>query len=232
MRPHRQILVAILTVAAAPVARAQSADSTAYTRRPEIRFALMSDGITRAMAVETSPSFKRSTRLNGVEFLARSTKSGGVQLRYVKGDLGGPTSDASSGPLEYVDGRVFIGPRKFAVALGYLGRSQNFNQAKRRFDLARGGLNMTYHFDGAGVGFNFAGSYLRTVTKTKADSLEAEGFEGETGVLYAVPKLPVFLQLGYRRELFRIFKESDTIRREEVSGVLLSLGLQYGLSTR
>lgn len=232
MRAHRQYLVALLTMAAVSAAQAQSADSTAFTNRPEIRFALLSDGITRAMAVDENPSFKRSTRLNGVEFVARSTKSGGVQLRYVKGQLDGPLSDASSGPLEYVDGRVFIGPRKFAVGLGYLGRSQNFNQTKRRFDLARGGLNMTYHFDGAGLGFNFAGSYLRTVTKTKADSLEAEGFEGETGVLYAVPRLPVFLQLGYRRELFRIFKEDATLRREEVSGVLLSLGVQYGLSTR
>ena len=232
MRTQRLATVATLMVIAASDSRAQSSDSSAYTRRPEVRFGFMSDGFTRAMSEGANPSFKRSGRLNGVEFLARSVKSGGVQLRYMKGELDGPSLDASSGPLEYVDGRVFIGPRKFAVGLGYLGRSQNVNQEKRRFDLARGGLNMTYQFEGAGIGFNFAGSYLRTVTKAKVDSLEADGFEGETGVVYAVPRVPVYLHLGYRRELFRIFKESDTVRREEVSGVLLSIGVQYGLSTR
>lgn len=232
MRGQGLVWLAMGVMLSASATRAQGVDTTAYTRRPEVRFAVMTDGITRAMSLDDKPSFKRASRLNGVEFVARSIRSGGVQLRYMKGDLDGPTTDASAGPLEYVDGRLLIGPRNFAVGLGYRGRTQTFNQEKRRFDLARGGVQMTYQFEGAGVGFTFAGSYLRTVTKSKVDSLEAEGFEGETGVLYAVPKLPVFLQLGYRRELFRVFRKDDTLQREEVSGVLLSLGVQYGLSTR
>jgi hypothetical protein len=231
MRTARMLLISALTISATNIAHAQ-ADSTSYTRRPEIRFGVVTDGVTRAMSLGESPSFKRSTRLNGVEFLARSVNSGGVQLKYMKGELDGALTDDSAGPLEYVDGRFLIGGRKFAAALGYLGRTQNLNEEKRRFDMGRGGVQMTYQFEGAGIGFNFAGSYLRTVKKTKADSLEAEGFEGETSVLYSVPRLPVYVQLGYRRELFRLFKDDATLRREEVSGVLLSLGVQYGLSTR
>ena len=207
-------------------------DSTAYTSKPEIRFGLVSDGVTRAMSLAGAPPFKQTARLNGVDFLARSTKSGGIQARYLKGEFDGPLTDASAGPLEYIDGRVLIGPRKFAVHLGYLGRTQNYNEEKRRFDLARGGVQMTYQFEGAGIGLNLAGSYLRTITKAKDDSLEADGFEGETSLLYAVPRVPVFVQLGYRREIFNISKESNNLRREEVSGVLLSVGVHYGLSTR
>jgi hypothetical protein len=231
MRPIYLLFATTLTATAAVTAHAQ-ADSTSYTRRPEIRFGVISDGITRAMAFGDSPSFKRSSRITGVEFLARSIGSGGVQLRYAKGELDGASTDDSAGPLEYVDGRFLIGPRKFALAVGYLGRTQNVSSEKRRFDMARGGAQMTYQFEGAGIGFNLAGSYLRTVKKEKVDSLEAEGFEGETSVLYAIPRLPVYVQLGYRRELFRLFKDDATLRREEVSGVMLSLGVQYGLSTR
>ncbi|HUQ80433.1 MAG TPA: hypothetical protein VM076_04825 [Gemmatimonadaceae bacterium] len=207
-------------------------DSTAYTSKPEVRFGLTSDGVTRAMSLAGAPPFKQTTRLNGVEFMARSPKSGGIQARYTKGEFDGPLSDASAGPLEYIDGRLLVGPRKFAVHVGYLGRTQNYNEKKRRFDLARGGAQMTYQFEGAGVGLNLAGSYLRTITKAKNDSLEADGFEGETSLLYAVPRFPVFVQLGYRREIFNISKENTNLRREEVSGVLMSIGVHYGLSTR
>ena len=231
MRPLHYFAVGALALGIAP-SIASSQDSTTYTRKPEVRFGLVSDGVTRAMSLSGAPPFKQTSRLNGVEFMARSPKSGGFQARYMKGEFDGPLTDASAGPLEYIDGRLLVGPRKFAVHLGYLGRTQNYNEEKRRFDLARGGVQMTYQFEGAGVGFNVGGSYLRTVTKTKADSLEADGFEGETSLLYAVPKVPVFVQLGYRREVFNISKDSNNLRREEVSGVLLSIGVQYGLSTR
>jgi hypothetical protein len=97
---------------------------------------------------------------------------------------------------------------------------------------ARGGVRIGQEFAGAGVQIAGALFYGRSVHKIGADSLLGEGFEGETTVLYYPPYLPVFAQIGYRREILTTWNSSRLHLREEVSRLTFTIGLQYGLPAR
>jgi hypothetical protein len=193
----------------------------------------LSSPIKRAISGATGPVSISSASLTGGEFWALDGSGGaGIMVRYASGTLDGAASSLSSGKLEYLDGRVLLGERKLALILGYTMRTQAYGGEDRSFNLPRAGIQGGYHFAGSGVVLRAAGSYLRTVKRADSDSLEADGIEGETAFLFVPPRVPFYVELGYRRELFNLKKAKNVVRREEVGGVMLSIGMQYGLSTR
>ncbi|MBK8056877.1 MAG: hypothetical protein IPK33_03045 [Gemmatimonadetes bacterium] len=173
-----------------------------------------------------------SGTLSGAELWYGDDDGSAVMLRYQSGTLRGAPTALSSGKVAYLDSRVMLGNHAFALVGGYTMRTMRYEGTDRRFHLPRAGLRAGYRFAGSGVTLRAAGSYVRTTAKAKADSVEADGLDGETAVLYIPPRLPLYVELGYRRELFNLRREGEVFRREEMGGVLLSVGLQYGLSTR
>lgn len=211
---------------------AQGNDTTAYTRKPEVRFGGLSMRLARAVAAANGAVTRADANLAGVEFVAKDAGGAGVQLRYAASEIAGSPSSTAAGKLEYVDGKLFIGSRMFAVTTGYRLRTFRYPLTDRRLHLAHAGAQAGYRFAGAGVELAASGSYLRSLRKDKSDSLETSGLEGETSITYAVPRLPLYLGLGYRRELFDLKRGNTFPRREELGGLMLTIGVQTGLSTR
>jgi hypothetical protein len=87
-------------------------------------------------------------------------------------------------------------------------------------------------FEGAGLVLNVGAYYLRTIKPVKSDSLEADALEAESSLIYAPPRWPAYVQVGYRREVVNLKKEKDVLRREELGKFVLGIGFQTGLSAR
>jgi hypothetical protein len=89
------------------------------------------------------------------------------------------------------------------------------------------------HFAGAGVHVKAGVNYRRMLSEAEQDSVTGSGLEARTSVVYVPPRLPVFLELGYRRDVMAFSDPSKiVVRREETSSVIISIGLQSGLSVR
>jgi hypothetical protein len=71
------------------------------------------------------------------------------------------------------------------------------------------------------VSVNGSAYFPGNLASDQPDKLK--GWEGETDILYVVPKVPIFVQLGYRTEYFSLDK-----RAEHLSGVLFGTGLWLG----
>lgn len=231
---HRLIAVVALGLsAAATTMHAQaSTDSTGYSRKPEIRFGGLAMRLARAVAAPSDPVSTVDANLTGVEFVAKDNGGAGIQLRYASAEIAGPATSIASGKLEYVDGKLIIGSKAFALTTGYRLRTFRYPVSDRRMHFAHAGAQAGYRFHGAGLELNAGASYFRSLKKDKVDSLQVTGLEGETSVMYTVPRLPLYVGLGYRREVFDLKRGGVFPRREELGGLLLTVGVQSGLGTR
>jgi hypothetical protein len=223
------LAVAVLTSSAA---MAQEPDSIGFSKRPDVRFGGLTMRMARAVADPTGNVARADANLSGVEFVAKEHGGAGIQLRYASAEVAGAATSIASGKLEYVDGKLIIGGRAFAFTTGYRLRTFRYPLTERRMHYAHGGVQAGYRFDGAGVELMVAGSYFRSIKKGAVDSLETAGFEGESMIMYTVPRLPLYATLGYRRELFDLKRGTSFPRREELGGLLLGIGVQTGLGTR
>jgi hypothetical protein len=228
IRPwHLGALAAIAVQAAA-----QSTHSSTYTPTPEVRFGATVTPTKRAASAATALVSEAQTSLKGVEFLLRASGGSGLVVRYEAGTLPGSVSNPASGKFELIDGHLLIGERSFAVIAGYTLRTSAFSGRDNRLGLARAGIQVGRFFPGAGFEVTLDGSYVRTPQKDKVDSVEADGIEVQTALTYIPPRVPLYVQLGYRRETFNLKKEDLVLRREELSKLILTVGVQYGLLVR
>jgi hypothetical protein len=232
MTPRLAAALVLLNVVAFGSAEGQGSDSTGYKKRPEVRFGALAMRLARAVAAPGSPVTTADANLAGVEFVAKDDDGAGVHLRYAAAEIAGPATSVSAGKLEYVDGKLIIGSKAFAVTAGYRLRTFRYPQVDRRMHFAHAGAQAGYRFHGAGIELNVAGSYFRSVKKDAVDSLQVSGWEGESSIMYTVPRLPLYVGLGYRRELFDLRRDTAFPRREELGGLLLTVGVQAGLGTR
>ena len=181
----------------------------------------LSSNRTTATATTTSPS---SPSMIGAEFALRSHNGGGIVLRYASGTTT-PTK------MSLFDGRVEIGSRTVALELGYLLRSETGAGVTTTTGYARAGFRTAFHFGSSGVVAELEGSYFRDPTQEKS-GVTGSGIAGESSVLYTPPKVPFFVQLGFRREAWS-FTYTGTpvnpVTAEEWSTVVLGVGFQLGL---
>lgn len=225
-------LLMTLGVIAPGLLTAQTADSTGYTRKPEVRFGGMAMRLHRAVTGVSGPVARADVDLKGAEFVAKDAGGAGVQLRYAVADIAGSASSMAAGKLEYVDGRLIIGSKSFAVTTGYRLRTFRYPAVDKRVGLAQAGAQAGYRFAGSGLELVASGTYYRTVKKDAKDSLEVSGLEGETAIMYTAPRVPLYVSLGYRRELFDLKRGETFPRREELGGLIFAVGVQAGLNTR
>lgn len=228
---NARILLSLMVVTATTLP-AQDADSTAYTRTPEFRFGGFLSSTKRAASAATGAVFSAQSSLKGVEFLARASGGAAIGARYETGTLPGSSASLASDEYELIDGHVLVGDRSLAFILGYLSRTTSTLVEDKRLALARAGIHLARFFPGSGLEVSVNGSYVRTPVKDKVDSLFADGIEGQTAITYVPPRGPFYLQLAYRRETFELKRDESVVRREELSKLILTVGVQYGLSVR
>ena len=94
-----------------------------------------------------------------------------------------------------------------------------------QFDIGIVGVSSTMAIGGSGLRTNIAGAFYAPGGQSK-DKVKS-GLEGEASILYHLPVVPLFLQVGYRTELFTT-KSGTRETPEEVRGVRIGGGLQLG----
>jgi hypothetical protein len=160
-----------------------------------------------------------------VEFVAHGTDIG-VHLRYASSADGG--SGRAANALRYLDGRVNLGSTHFSVEVGYVLRTEKFASADTSVGLARAGFRANYHVGTKGLVIGWAASYMRQL-KADTGAMKGEGIEAETSVLYVAPRLPFYVQLGYRREIMQFKSDTEPMRPEEMSMLFFGVGVHRGI---
>lgn len=209
---------------------AQAADTSLYTPRGTARVGVGVTSVRRAVSIADSV-WKQSGSAQGAELELWAPTGGGLRARYVTGTIGegGPAVD---GKLDVLDARFLLGVPGLALVPGYQLRQANWNGQRRQTHLAMIGMELGRRFGGSGVHVRAGATYLREPKESKGDSLVMSGVEAQSSVVYSPPRLPLFFEVGYRRDVFAYKRESVAARREENSGLILSIGVQTGLPAR
>ncbi len=222
-------LLALLSHAAPAVA--QVADSNSFTPSGQMRIGLYLAPASRVSSAQGLLPRKNFATFNGIEASIWGANSGGLQARYEAAAFGGTTVYPASGDLSYLDARGYLGTRTFALIPGFLSRSFVYNDEALRLNMFRGGLQVGHQYAGAGIALSAAALYSSTFKASGDDELKADGIEAETAIRYFLPRHPVFVQLGYRRETLDV-KGTTTSLREEVSMLVVMVGVHRGFPKR
>lgn len=159
--------------------------------------------------------------IKGVDFLFRG-KAAGVSFRSMSGTFGTQPNVASA------DARLLLFPPVFTIVVGGGRRAlwSDLNaDAPTQYDVGILGVSSTVRIGGTGLRTNINAAVYAPAGESK-DRLKG-GMEGEASLLYAIPRMPLYLQVGYRTEVFTA-KRPDFEVPEEVRGIRLGGGLQFG----
>lgn len=175
-------------------------------------------------AVRNSAVGAATSELSGsgstVEVLARG-RYVGVHVRVFGADL------ADGIALANADLRGVFGPQAFSVEVGLTRRAIAGPFGTSQFSYARIGGRSTIPLGSSGLRamlgvWSLQGAALPSWVRS------TRGFEGETGLLYQLPRLPVFAQIGYRRERFDVSISPSGEAPEEAGVLNLGMGLSFG----
>jgi hypothetical protein len=166
--------------------------------------------------------------IQGLDIVLRS-KPIGIQIKSLTGTFEGQPHVTSA------DARILIFPPVFTVMVGAGRRAlwSDLNASSpTQFDLIQFGLSSTIVIGGSGLRTNFAAAMYQATGDNK-DKVKG-GMEGEASILYRLPKVPLFLQVGYRTEVFT--QQTTTsgvgggtrLTPEEVRGVKIGGGMVLG----
>ena len=121
------------------------------------------------------------------------------------------------------DANVLLGVPGFSFMGGAGARALSSNLGTQAIYFYRGGAMMTFPIGGTGLKASImgAGYFPQDDTKMKP------GGEGEASLIYRPPGIPLFLQFGYRTEVFTT-KSGSLTTPEEVRGLRLGGGILFG----
>jgi hypothetical protein len=159
--------------------------------------------------------------LSGVEMLLRA-EGAGISIRTLTGEFGDGNHVTSA------DARLYLMPRVFSLMLGATRRAlwtQLNENAPTTFDFGMAGVSSTVNVGASGIRTNVNGAYYFPFSEQSAPM--KSGMEGEVSVMYIVPRLPFFVQLGYRTEIFTQ-RYGTRLTPEEIRGIRFGGGLQGG----
>ena len=159
--------------------------------------------------------------MKGVDVLLRSSAIG-IGFRSVSGTFGTQPHLASA------DARIYLFPQVFSIMVG-AGRRALWSDLNpdtpTQFDIGIAGVSSTLAIGGSGLRTNLSAAIYAPAGKSK-DKVKS-GMEGEASILYHLPVVPLFLQVGYRTEVFTS-KAGTRETPQEVRGVRVGGGLQIG----
>lgn len=169
----------------------------------------------------------KTAQIKGIDVLLRA-KYIGLQIKSLSGLYEGQPNVTSA------DARILLFPRAFSIMVG-AGRRALWSElnatSPTQFNLGMAGVSMTHTIGGTGLRTNLtAAMYIPAGAAGGSPTAGAElekGMEGEASLLYTTPKLPFFVQVGYRTEVFTA-KSGTRTTPEEVRGLKVGGGLQIG----
>lgn len=169
--------------------------------------------------------------LQGVDVVLRA-RGIGLQFKSLTGEFENQPHVTSA------DARLLLFPPVFTIMVG-AGRRALWSDlnadSPTQFDMAMAGISSTAVIGGSGVRTNFMVAVYAPVKQPSKGSQTAsqsstqldKGLEGEASVMWKLPKVPLFVQAGYRSEVFTS-KSGTRLTPEEVRGVKLGAGVLFG----
>jgi len=157
----------------------------------------------------------------GVDVLLRA-KAIGIGFRSMTGTYGTQPNITSA------DARLYLFPQVFSIMVGAGRRAlwSNLNPTSpTQFDIGIAGVSSTMAIGGSGLRTNVSAAVYLPGGQSK-DKVKS-GMEGEASIMYRLPVIPLFLQVGYRTEIFTA-KAGTRETPEEVRGVRIGGGIQLG----
>ena len=160
--------------------------------------------------------------LTGFEMLMR-TSGIGLSVRYYDGQFG------TQPDVIAADANLLLGARVFSVEGGYAKRALSSSLGTTVYTFARAGVHMEWVVGGTGLTTVLRGSYyVPAGSSTGAGQGDIQsGMDGEASLIYNFPGIPLFVQAGYRTEVFTA-KVSASQVPEEGRGLRLGGGIQFG----
>lgn len=212
---HCCVSLALTALAAAVPATARG--------QAEVRVTALSSPSVRNGVVGTAA--QQFTGTGGtVEVLARFG-FGGLHVRSYGADL-----DRGLG-VANLDARVLLGPQWLSLEAGQTRRALVGELASSQYTLTRVGMRSTFSLGGSGLRGMIGAWTLRGAT-LPTGVREASGLEGETALLYRLPRLPVFVQVGYRAESYAVTLSGNRSAPEELGVLTLGGGFTFGPAGR
>jgi hypothetical protein len=170
--------------------------------------------------------------MQGIDAVLRA-KAIGLQFKSITGTWGDQPHVTSA------DLRLLLFPPVFSVMAG-VGRRALWSdlnaESPTQFNMFMVGISSTAVIGGSGLRTNFqvAGFAAQKVTESGssgsgggATEEPSRGLEGEASVMWRIPKLPFYLQAGYRTEVFTA-KSGTRETPEEVRGMKIGGGMVFG----
>lgn len=212
------------TTPAAPTAPVVKASSGA-----ELRIGGFMINSERSMEFNSAVTTK-TAQMKGIDVLLRA-KFIGLQVKSLTSEFEGQPNITSA------DARLLLFPRAFSIMIG-AGRRALWSTlnatSPTQFDMGLAGVSMTHTIGGTGLRTNLTAAMYLPVQKSSegagtgtAVAQVDKGMEGEASIMYTPPKVPFFLQVGYRTEVFTA-KSGTRTTPEEVRGLKVGGGLQLG----
>lgn len=155
-------------------------------------------------------------RMQGVEVLLRGA---GI------GIYGKSLTSTFTGQPDVVsaDANVLLGVPGFSFMGGFAGRALSSKLGTQTIYYYRAGAVMSFPIGGTGLKVNLMGAGYIPQDAVKMNV----GGEGDASLIYRYPGIPLFLQFGYRTEVFTT-KSGPVLAPEEVRGLRLGGGLLFG----
>lgn len=173
----------------------------------------------------------KTAPLKGVDVVARA-KFIGLQFKSLTSQFEGQPNITSA------DARLLLFPKQFSIMIG-AGRRALWSDlnatSPTQFDMAMAGVSSTITIGGTGLRTNLSAAVYvpagppapGNATASAAAAQLDKGMEGEASILYSPPKVPLYIQVGYRTEVFTS-KSGTRTTPEEVRGLKIGGGLQIG----
>ena len=160
--------------------------------------------------------------VKGIDVVLRGSGIG-ISARSLSGTFTNTVSGKAQPDVISADVSLLFGPPVFTVFAGAARRALSSTLATKVYTFARVGAQMSFLIGGSGLrGQVGAWGYV----PQSADEMKIGG-EGEGSIIYTLPKVPIYLQLGYRTEVFTS-KTTTTTTPEEVRGLRIGGGIQFG----
>ena len=192
----------------------------------ELRLSGFSMNADRSLAFASPTPTTKTAPIRGVDFLIRGRFAGIAVRSYSSADFDKGTNIQPN--ITSADARLLLFPQVFTVMVG-AGRRALWTELNKTspnvYDIGIAGISSTSNIGGSGVRTNIQAAVFVPAGKAK-DKLKG-GMEGEASVSYVFPVVPLFVQVGYRTEVFTT-KGSTGETPELVRGVKVGAGLLLG----
>jgi hypothetical protein len=214
MTPRVSLAVAVLAALCGLAGVTQPAAAQSEVRLTALSAPAIRNGVIGTAATQFTGSG------GAVELLLRGPVFG-VHVRTFGVDLDRGLGVANG------DVRLVLGPQAISVELGGTRRAVVGQLANSQTTFSRIGVRSTFAIGGSGLR-GMIGAWALNGSTLPVGVTEARGLEGETALLYRLPKVPVFVQFGYRAESYAVTLPQGRSAPEELGVLTFGGGLSFG----